>query len=212
VPTGPGSRQLSRALREQITAHLDDALGPGAGDEEVAATLRRLGPPADLAAEAGAASASWSAPGPQRARWRLAVLVAVPVITAAVLGALRIGSDVGNVAAAGRDQRLVQLNAAVVTYTRDLEDERDLSGAYAARRQDRPAPSLATLARARTATDAAAATVRADAAGIGVGAGYQPKAVQDMEAILAGITDLRHRHADPAARASGLGPAGPSAP
>ncbi|MGD0243500.1 MAG: nitrate- and nitrite sensing domain-containing protein [Streptosporangiaceae bacterium] len=179
----------ARELREQITAHLDDALGPGAGDEEVTATLRRLGPPADLAAEAGAASASRSAPDPRRARWRLAVLVAVPVVTAAVLGALRIGSDVGNVAAAGRDQRLVQLDAAVVTFTRDLEDERDLSGAYAARRQDRLAPIPVTLTRARTATDAAAAIVRADAAGIG--AGYPPDAVRDLAAVLAGITDLR---------------------
>jgi hypothetical protein len=40
-------------LKEQITAHLQDALGPGAGDQEVAATLRRLGSAAGLAAEAG---------------------------------------------------------------------------------------------------------------------------------------------------------------
>jgi hypothetical protein len=31
----------ARELREQITAHLDDALGPDAGDQEVAATLSR---------------------------------------------------------------------------------------------------------------------------------------------------------------------------
>ena len=181
----------ARELREQITAHLDDALRPEAGDEEVAATLRRLGAPGDLAAEAGAASTPRSAPGPWRPRWRLAVLIAVPVVTAAVLGALRIGSDVGTVAAAGRDQRLVKLDAAVVTYTRDLEDERDLSGAYAARSPDRPAPIPVTLARARTATDAAAATVRAEAAGIGAGSGYPPDAVQDLQAVLASITDLR---------------------
>jgi hypothetical protein len=42
----------ARELREQIIAHLDDALGPGASDQEVAATLSRLGSPADLAAEA----------------------------------------------------------------------------------------------------------------------------------------------------------------
>jgi hypothetical protein len=48
----------ARELREQITAHLDDALGPDAGDQEVAATLSRLGSPAGLAAEAGAASGS----------------------------------------------------------------------------------------------------------------------------------------------------------
>lgn len=43
-------------LREQITAHLDEALKPGADDGEVAATLGRLGSPADLATEAGAAT------------------------------------------------------------------------------------------------------------------------------------------------------------
>src|ERR1019366_4537557 len=48
----------ARELKEQITAHLDDALPPDAGDQEVAATLSRLGSPAGLAAEAGAASGS----------------------------------------------------------------------------------------------------------------------------------------------------------
>jgi hypothetical protein len=46
--------ERARELKEQITAHLDDALAPGADDLTVAATLRRLGSPPDLAAEAGA--------------------------------------------------------------------------------------------------------------------------------------------------------------
>jgi hypothetical protein len=46
-PAGP-----ARELREQIAAHLQDALSPGAGDQEVAAALARLGSPASLAAEA----------------------------------------------------------------------------------------------------------------------------------------------------------------
>lgn len=41
-------------LTEQIRTHLDDALAPDTGDEEVAAVLSRLGRPADLAAEAAA--------------------------------------------------------------------------------------------------------------------------------------------------------------
>ena len=44
----------ARELREQITAHLQDALPPSAGDREVAAALARLGSPASLAAEASA--------------------------------------------------------------------------------------------------------------------------------------------------------------
>jgi hypothetical protein len=39
-------------LREQIIAHLDEALPPGVTDDEVAAELARLGAPAALAAEA----------------------------------------------------------------------------------------------------------------------------------------------------------------
>lgn len=39
-------------LREQITAHLEDALRPEADDGEVTIALRRLGQPGDLAAEA----------------------------------------------------------------------------------------------------------------------------------------------------------------
>jgi Nitrate and nitrite sensing len=142
----------ARELKEQITAHLDDALQPGAGDHEVIATLSRLGSPADLAAEAGAASA------------------------------LQISGDVSSYAASGRVQHLARLDAAVVTLTQKLEDERDLSAAYAAREGNGP------LTHARAATDAAASAVRADAAG--VGAGYSPGTVQDLKALLAGLTVL----------------------
>jgi Nitrate and nitrite sensing len=170
----------ARELKEQITAHLDDALQPGAGDDEVTATLSRLGSPADLAAEAGTAGSS----GPRlalsrrRVRWRLAAIVAVPAVIAAVLGALQISGDVSSYVASGRVQHLARLDAAVVTLTQKLEDERDLSAAYAAREDNGP------LTRARAATDAAASAVRADAAGVG-GAGYSPGTVQDLKALLA---------------------------
>lgn len=179
----------ARELKEQITAHLDDALGPDADDQEVAAALSRLGSPAELAAEAGAASGSpgpRAAPGTRRTRWRLAVAIAVPIVTAATLGALRISSDAGNAAASGRDQHLARLTAAVVRLAQDLGDERDLSAGYAARGRAGPVPLA--LARVRRATDAAAGIVRADAAGIG--AGYQPGAVHALDGLLASITDL----------------------
>jgi uncharacterized membrane protein len=119
----------ARELREQLAAHLDDALPPDAGDDEVAATLRRLGSPADLSAEARAGAVSGSSrPRPALTRrWRLVAVVAVPTVLAAVLGGLQISSNVSNYVASGRVQHLAQLNAAVVTLTQDLEDERDLS-------------------------------------------------------------------------------------
>jgi hypothetical protein len=172
-------------LKEQITAHLDDALEPDADDQEVAATLSRLGSPADLAAEAGAASGS-SVLRFALSRWRLAAVIAVPTVIAAVLGALLISSDASNDVTSGRDQHLAQLNAAVVKLTQNLEDERDLSAAYVAHGEAGPIP--VTLTDARKATDAAARTVQADAAG--VGAGYQPGTVQDLNRLLAVISDL----------------------
>ena len=175
----------ARELREQITAHLDDALGPDAGDYEVAATLSRLGSPADLAAAAGAASGSFG-PRPALGGWRLATLIAVPAVIAAVFGGQQISSDASNAVTFGRDQHLAQLNAAVVRLAQNLEDERDLSAGYVARGKAGPVP--VTLADARTATDAAARAVQADAAG--VGAGYQPGTTQDLKSLLTSLTDL----------------------
>jgi hypothetical protein len=81
----------ARELREQITAHLDEALPPGAADDEVKAELDRLGPPEGLAAEA-------VGPGPRsagqrllrrlfRIRWWVWTLIAA-VATAIIAGAV----------------------------------------------------------------------------------------------------------------------------
>lgn len=43
-------------LRDQVRAHIEDALAPGATDADVAATLRRLGPPHELVAADDAGS------------------------------------------------------------------------------------------------------------------------------------------------------------
>jgi hypothetical protein len=46
-------------LREQIAAHLDDALSPDVTDADVQAELTRLGSPRSLAAAAGPARFGW---------------------------------------------------------------------------------------------------------------------------------------------------------
>lgn len=73
LPVGP-----ARELREQITAHLDEALRPDAGDQEVTEILGRLGSPGDLAAEATAVAGK--RPWPARLGWRAWTLIAAAVI------------------------------------------------------------------------------------------------------------------------------------
>ena len=71
-----------------------------------------------------------------RVRWRLAAVIAVPTLTAAVLGALTINSDVNQWQATGRVQHLAQLNGDVVKFSQALEDELNVSAAFAATRPE----------------------------------------------------------------------------
>ena len=89
-----------------------------------------------------------------RVRWRLAAVIAVPTLTAAVLGALTINADVNNWQATGRVQHLAQLNADTVQFSQALEDELNVSAAYAATgrtnsRAGRPAEAGAERHRQR---------------------------------------------------------------
>jgi hypothetical protein len=73
-------------LREQISAHLEDGLPPGADDDTVAEVLARLGPPGELAATpAGPAPADLAARRARRKRIRRTgiVLGVVALIAAA---------------------------------------------------------------------------------------------------------------------------------
>ena len=117
--------------------------------------------------------------GNWRVRWRLAALIAVPLLTAAVLGAVTINRGVSNWQTTGRVQHLAQLNSAVVKYIQAVEDERDYSVASTANRGG----FSARLRTARRVTDGAAAEVAALAVGITVGDGYQPVAVQAVNAV-----------------------------
>ena len=124
-----------------------------------------------------------------RVRWRLAAVIAVPTLTAAVLGALAINGDVNNWQATGRVQHLAQLNADTVRFSQALEDELNVSAAYAATRPNNGALA-AELKQAQNATDSAASAVLSDSSGVTLDAGYQPGTVQDLNAVQASINDL----------------------
>ena len=131
-----------------------------------------------------------------RVRWRLAALIAVPLLTAVVLGGLTISRNVSNWQATGRVQHLAQLNSAVVKYIQAVEDERDYSVASTANRSS----FSARLRTAQRVTDGAAAEVAALADGITVGDGYQLVAVQAANAVQVGAETLplvRRTVADP---------------
>jgi hypothetical protein len=129
-------------LIEQIRAHLDDALEPDTGDEEVAAVLTRLGRPADLAAEAATGRATTStaarpgtsprtspgtstAPSPpspsqgrRRRRRRLAwtSVVAVGAVTATIVSYVVVVSNVGRLQAGGASGWWFRRDAARAVY------------------------------------------------------------------------------------------------
>jgi signal transduction histidine kinase len=125
-----------------------------------------------------------------RVRWRLAAVIAVPTLTAAVLGALTINGDVNQWEATGRVQHLAQLNSDVVKYSQALEDELNLSAAFAATRTNNSGAYTADLKKAQNTTDGAANAVLNDSSGVTAGAGYQPGTVQDLNAVRASISDL----------------------
>jgi signal transduction histidine kinase len=138
-----------------------------------------------------------------RVRWRLVAVIAVPTLTAAILGSLQIYGDVSNWSAAGRVQHLAQLNTAVVQLTQALEDERDTSAGYAAAFPDRASggatgagSALASdLAKVQKTTSDDVTTVDSLATGVDTSAGYQPATVQDLTALtdsLQGLGTIRH--------------------
>lgn len=92
----------ARELREQLTAHLDEVLPPGADDQAVAQTLRRLGSPWSLAAEAAAASGK--RPWITRIGWRAWTLIAAAVLAiGTITGYVAVIASTGPLVASGLD-------------------------------------------------------------------------------------------------------------
>jgi signal transduction histidine kinase len=128
-----------------------------------------------------------------RVRWRLAAVIAIPTITAAILGAIQISSDASSYEAYGRVQHLVQLNAAVVTLAWDLENERDDSAGFVASgRQTSNTLYYDPMLAAQAATNAERNSVNQMAVGVTVTAGYQSGTVADLTGLLDSVnSDLK---------------------
>ncbi|MGD0609167.1 MAG: nitrate- and nitrite sensing domain-containing protein, partial [Streptosporangiaceae bacterium] len=163
---------------------------PGTGHPSAAPPRR----PASLA-QSRLALSNW------RVRWRLVAVIAVPTLTAAILGSLQINGDVSHWSAAGRVQHLAQLNRAVVQLTQALEDERDLSAGYASAFPDRTGGAGAgsaqadSLTRAQNTTTTDLGVVDALASGVNTAAGYQATTVQDLTTLTDSLLDLGYlRH------------------
>jgi len=185
--------RTSRGAASQASAGTQVAAGQGAGTVASPAAppgTRGIQRPIGRARRAGPrrsrfALANW------RVRWRLAAVIAVPTLTAAFLGAFTIYGDVNTWVATGRVQHLAQLNASVVQLTQALEDERDLSAAYAANRAG-GAVIAGELKHAQAVTDSAVAAVESGAVGVTTGGGYEPSTVQNLAAVLNSLSDLQY--------------------
>jgi signal transduction histidine kinase len=122
-----------------------------------------------------------------RVRWRLVAIIAVPTITAMVLGGFLIGNQINNVYAFQRVQSLANLNQAVVQAAGTLENERDIVAGYIA--AGRPAGGKPQVTAAENATNSAVAQVVRLSAGIG--SAYNSGVVLDLDnGVLANINDL----------------------
>jgi signal transduction histidine kinase len=125
-----------------------------------------------------------------RVRWRLIAIIAVPTLTALILGAIQISTAVENYTADKRVQTLANLNALVVKGAGQLADERDITAGLVASGKSNTAMQ-AQVNRAQAATDATLAEIRSQAAAVTGDSGYRAQTVLDLNnGVLAGINDL----------------------
>ena len=128
-----------------------------------------------------------------RVRWRLVAIIAVPTVTALILGVIQIYSSVSNYQSFKRVQTLANLNALVVTGIGQLADERDATAGYVAAggSASGPASLAAIVAADRTATSVTMNQIASAAPAVVDGSGYRAQTVLDLQnGVLAGISDL----------------------
>jgi signal transduction histidine kinase len=125
-----------------------------------------------------------------RVRWRLIAIIAVPTVTAMILGGIQIGNSVSNYVAFQRVQTLANLNALVVQGAAQLADERDdMAGYVASARKN--AQMLAAVNKAQTATSATLNEISGQSGAVAGNGSYRQQTVLDLKnGVLAGIADL----------------------
>jgi signal transduction histidine kinase len=139
-----------------------------------------------------------------RVRWRLVAIIAVPTVTALILGVIQIVGSVNNYSSFKRVQDLANVNALVVKAAGQLADERDdTAGLVAAGGQvvgGRPVlpvttnitALLTTVKNDQQATNTTIGQIRDQAGAIQNGSGYRAQTVLDLtNGVLAGVTDLQ---------------------
>ena len=139
-----------------------------------------------------------------RVRWRLVAIIAVPTVTALILGVIQIVGSVNNYSSFKRVQDLANVNALVVTAAGQLADERDdTAGLVAAGGQlvggtpvvpvtSSISTLLATVKSDQQTTNATINQIQTQAGAIQNGSGYRTQTVLDLtNGVLAGITDLK---------------------
>jgi signal transduction histidine kinase len=125
-----------------------------------------------------------------RVRWRLVAIIAVPTVTALILGVIQIVGSVNNYSSFKRVQDLATVNALVVTAAGDLADERDDSAGYVA--SGKSASFLGAVTKDRAATDVLKTQITSQAQAIANGSGYRAQTVLDLNnGVLAGLSDLQ---------------------
>jgi signal transduction histidine kinase len=169
--------------------------GPGVGDPGQAglpvplSQARRNGvAPAGNAASTGRKGSPFSISN-WRVRWRLVAIIAVPTITALILGVIQIVGSVNNYESFKRVQSLANLNALVVTATGQIADERDATVGFVATQRKNAALQAAAISDQKLTT-ATTAEIASDAAAVINGSGYRAQTVIDLNGVLADINDL----------------------
>ena len=132
-----------------------------------------------------------------RVRWRLIAIIAVPTVTALILGSIQVVNSVRNYQSFKRVQTLANLNALAVQAAAELADERDDTAGYvAAGRAAGGANAAALLAQVnkdQAATKVTTTQIQQQAGAVVNGSGYRAQTVLDLSnGVLAGFNDLQY--------------------